>query len=236
MNEREHLHKFASGLAHEVRNPLNSIGLQLSLLERRTKRLRGRAPGELRESIGIIRDEVRRIDALVSELLLLSQTRCAGFRETDFSGLIDDVAQVAAVEAARAGVRIERRTCGKPAPRIWTDVDRIKIAALGILRQAAFAMPDGGDVVVETGLVDDRVCLRVTDHGPGWPEGLDVFQPFARTNRCGTGLELPIAQQIVLDHGGEISAQSRAGHGTTFTIHLPVSRPESAVVERRRRK
>ena len=85
-----------------------------------------------------------------------------------------------------------------------------------------------GEVVVESGLVGDRVLIRVRDNSPGLPEGLDVFQLFVTTEATGTGLGLSIAQQIVLEHGGEISATGETGEGATFTVALPFERPDTA--------
>ena len=82
-------------------------------------------------------------------------------------------------------------------------------------------------MAVESGLVDGRAVMAVRDDGPGLPEGLDVFQLFVTTKARGTGLGLSIAQQIVLEHGGEITADSQPGGGTVITVSLPVERPES---------
>jgi signal transduction histidine kinase len=89
-------------------------------------------------------------------------------------------------------------------------------------------MPEGGVVTLESGLVDGRAVMVVRDSGPGLPEGLDVFQLFVTTKAKGTGLGLSIAQQIVLEHGGEIAAASEPGKGATFTVSLPVERPDEA--------
>jgi len=89
-------------------------------------------------------------------------------------------------------------------------------------------MPGGGVVTIESGLVDGRAALVVRDSGPGLPDGLDVFQLFVTTKAQGTGLGLSIAQQIVLEHGGEIAASSEPGRGATFTVTLPVERPDQA--------
>jgi signal transduction histidine kinase len=216
---------FAAGLAHEVRNPLNSIGLQLSILERRMTARDGTSVEGTKAVVAIIRDEIRRLDALVSDFLLLSRSNRLSFRDTDLGGLADEVIQLLLPEAAAVGVTLQRGRCGPSIPDTPMDPEKIKQVALNLIRNAIEAMSTGGRVSIETGLVGGRACFRVADSGPGLPEGLDVFQLFVSTKPGGTGLGLSIAQQIVLDHGGEITAESRAGEGTTFTVLLPTVFP-----------
>jgi signal transduction histidine kinase len=225
---------FASGLAHEVRNPLNSIGLQLSLLERRAVEGAGGARG-VRDKVAIIREEIRRLDSLVSDFLLLSRTNRMSLRPVAIDALADELLGLLEPEAAAASVQLRRGRLGEPTPEIHVDPEKIKQVMLNLVRNAIEAMPRGGRVLLETGLVDGRVCLKVADTGPGLPEGVDVFQLFVSTKPGGTGLGLAIAQQIVQDHGGEIGAESRPGEGTAFTIWLPVSADveTSSVLERK---
>jgi signal transduction histidine kinase len=98
----------------------------------------------------------------------------------------------------------------------------MKQVVINLVRNACEAMPSGGEVSVESGVVDGQVRLVVRDTGPGLPEGLDVFQLFVTTKPKGTGLGLSIVQQIVLQHGGEIAAASEAGKGAAFAIALPL--------------
>ena len=226
---------FASGLAHEVRNPLNSIGLQLSLLERRALEAEGKAAKGVRDKIGIIRDEIRRLDTLVNDFLLLSRTNRMSLRAVDMDALADEIVRFLEPEAAASRVRLERGRVGTAPPEIDADPEKMKQVVLNLLRNAIEAMPKGGDVLVETGLLGGRLCMRIADTGPGLPADVDVFQLFVSTKAGGTGLGLSIVQQIVQDHGGEISAESRPGGGTTFTILLPlVAQPlPSAVSERK---
>ncbi|MGF2075395.1 ATP-binding protein, partial [Enterococcus casseliflavus] len=90
---------------------------------------------------------------------------------------------------------------------------QIEQAIFSLAANARDAMPDGGTAVVESGLVDGRATIVVREQGPGLPEGLDVFQLFVTTKARGTGLGLPIAQQIVLEHGGDSTAESTPGQG-----------------------
>jgi signal transduction histidine kinase len=226
---------FASGLAHEVRNPLNSMGLQLSLLERRATEAEGRSSKGVRDKITIIREEIRRLDSLVNDFLLLSRTNRVSLRPVNVDDLADELLRLLEPEATAAGVQLRRASIGEPPPEIAADPEKIKQVILNLLRNAMEAMPNGGAARIETGLIDGRVCLRIADTGPGLPDDVDVFQVFVSTKAGGTGLGLSIALQIVQDHGGEIVTESRPGEGTVFTIWLPVVAvpPSVAVLERK---
>jgi signal transduction histidine kinase len=219
---------FASGLAHEVRNPLNSIALQLSILERRVAPLPAGVAGEIRELVGVIREEVKRLDNLVGDFLQFSRSNRVQYRPAALDALLDEVARLLRPEARGAGVTLRRQRIGSAIPDLRVDPEKVKQVAINLVRNAIEAMPEGGVVTVESGLVDGRAVMVVRDSGPGLPEGLDVFQLFVTTKAQGTGLGLSIAQQIVLEHGGEIVAASEPGKGATFTVSLPVERPETA--------
>jgi signal transduction histidine kinase len=219
---------FASGLAHEVRNPLNSIALQLSVLERRIAPLSEGVAGQIKELVSVIREEVKRLDNLVGDFLQFSRSNRVQYRPTSLDALVDEVTRLLRPEARAAGVSLRRQRIGEPVPDLRVDPEKMKQVVINLLQNAIEAMPDGGTVQVESGLVDGRALLVVKDSGPGLPEGLDVFQLFVTTKARGTGLGLSIAQQIVLEHGGEIASASEPGKGATFTVSLPVERPEPA--------
>jgi len=224
---------FASGLAHEVRNPLNSIALQLAVLERRLARLPVEKPQEVSEVIDVIREEVKRLDNLVGDFLLFSRANRIQYRPASLELLVDEVARLMRPEARAAGIALRRQAVGDELPKIPLDAERMKQVVLNLVRNAIEAMRDArreGQVVIETGLVDGRARIAVHDQGPGLPEGLDVFQIFFTTKDRGTGLGLSIAQQIVLEHGGEIAAASRPGQGATFSLSLPLA-PEREACE-----
>ncbi|HET8644998.1 MAG TPA: ATP-binding protein, partial [Vicinamibacteria bacterium] len=176
---------------------------------------------QMGELTGIIRDEVRRLDELVGDFLLFSRADRVQHREADLDGLVDEVVRLLRPEARRAGVTLRREHGGAPISSFRMDAEKIKQVVINLVRNAVEAMPDGGAVVVETGLVDGVVRLAVTDNGPGLPEDVDVFQLFVTTKPKGTGLGLSIVQQIVVQHGGEIRAESERGKGTSFVITLP---------------
>jgi signal transduction histidine kinase len=217
---------FASGLAHEVRNPLNSIALQLSLLERRIARMEPAAATQFEELIRIIREEVQRLDGLVGDFLQFARTTQVRHELADARVLADEVVRLMAPEASAVGVTLERAQSSDAPPRIPMDSERIKQVLINLIRNAVEALPPGGVVRVSDGVRSAGASLRVTDNGPGLPSNLDVFQLFVTTKPKGTGLGLPIAQQIVDEHGGEITVESSADSGTTFDVWLP--HPDSA--------
>jgi signal transduction histidine kinase len=223
---------FASGLAHEVRNPLNSIALQLSILERRVAPLETGVSGELKELLGIIREEVKRLDNLVGDFLQFSRANRIHYRPTNVDGLLDEVMRLLRPEARAAGVVLRRERAGAEIPDLRVDAEKIKQVAINLVQNAIEAMPGGGTAVVESGVQDGHAQIVVRDTGPGLPEGLDVFQLFVTTKARGTGLGLSIAQQIVLEHGGDIAAESAPGSGATFTVRLPLASPEEPELER----
>ncbi len=219
---------FASGLAHEVRNPLNSIALQLSILERRVAPLPAGIAGEIKELVGVIREEVKRLDNLVGDFLQFSRSNRVQYRPASLDALVDEVIRLLRPEARASGVSLRRQRLGEPIPDLRVDPEKMKQVVINLVQNAIEAMPGGGVVTVESGLLDGRAVMVVRDSGPGLPEGLDVFQLFVTTKAQGTGLGLSIAQQIVLEHGGEIASASEPGRGATFTVSLPVERPGEA--------
>ncbi len=227
---------FAAGLAHEVRNPLNSIALQLSILERRLTSLEAGVAERLRQLVDVIREEIRRLDALVGEFLMFSRTSRLQYQTVDLDALLADVHDLLLPEAEARHVTLRHPRAQPQAPRLSVDAEKIKQVIINLVRNALEALTDGGTVVLRTALFDGRAQVTVSDTGPGLPEGLDVFQLFVSTKPHGTGLGLSIAQQIVHAHGGELLAESLPGQGATFTVRLPLLSGDEALAEPGRHK
>jgi signal transduction histidine kinase len=219
---------FASGLAHEVRNPLNSISLQLSVLERRFRRLEAGLAGEMGELVDVIREEIRRLESLVEDFLLFSRTDRIQYRPARLEDIVAEVLNLMAPEAEASAVAI-RHQSEEAVPRMRMDAEKIKQVVINLVRNAVEAMPKGGVVEIRTGMSGGRARLVVSDTGPGLPEDVDVFQLFVTTKPKGTGLGLSIVQQIVLQHGGEIFAGRAPGGGAQFTIVMPALPAEDPV-------
>jgi two-component system sporulation sensor kinase C len=212
-----------------VRNPLNSMALQLSVLERRIAALDGGVSGQMRELTGVIREEILRLDSLVGDFLLFSRTNRVQFRATSLDALLDDVVRLLRPEARGANVTLRRQRIGNELPDVRVDGEKMKQVMINLIRNGIEAIADGGVVTVESGLVAGQARIVVRDTGPGLPEGIDVFQLFVTTKPRGTGLGLSIVQQIVLEHGGEVIAADFPGEGAMFTVTLPLAPAEGGV-------
>jgi signal transduction histidine kinase len=208
----------AAGLAHEVRNPLNSASLQLTLLERRLGR--GEGAAEILPVAQIIKSEIDRLDRLVRDFLAFSQPRPMEAAAVPVLPLVEGVVELIRPVAQAAGVAIAVEVT-PDTPAIAGDVERLKQVLHNLTRNALEAMQDrGGHLMLRGRPADDAVEIEVEDDGPGFPEDLPIFDAFFTTKEQGTGLGLSLVHRIVTDHGGTIRVQSRPGR-TCFTLRLP---------------
>jgi signal transduction histidine kinase len=203
----------AAGVAHEIGNPLNAISLNLQMLER--------DPSD-REAIDICKSQVRRLDGIIRGFL-------GALRPAKMVLTPGSIAEpLKNCLAALKGQFEERRinvTLDVPAalPPVALDKDKMEQVFFNLVKNALEAMKDGGaiDIVLS---VDDRdvtVSFRDTGLGMSAEQLAHLFEPYRTTKEHGTGLGLMISARIVRDHGGVISAQSKEGEGTVFTVTIP---------------
>jgi PAS domain S-box-containing protein len=210
----------AAGLAHEVRNPLNSAGLQLAVLERRLER--GESGDKAIPIARIIRGEIDRLERLVRDFLAFAKPTPLDPRPVDVAALVTAVVELIApeAEAARISMTVE---VGSPLPPAAGDPERLRQVLLNLTRNAVEAMQaKGGKLALRVRQVKDMLEVDVEDDGPGFSDALPVFDAFFTTKDQGTGLGLSLVHRIVVDHGGTIRVGSRPGR-TCFTFTLPIS-------------
>jgi signal transduction histidine kinase len=210
----------ASSLAHEVRNPLNSISLQLVLLSRRLER--GGDPAQKTEVLGLVksaRAEIARLDGLVEEFLSIRTLDRLSLSEIRPDGLVREVMELMGPVADRKGVEVIEES-DDDLPRVQLDREKMKQVLINLVRNAIEAMPDGGKLTVSLRGSADAAVISVSDTGVGIQPGLDIFEFFTTTKRGGTGLGLPIARRIVEAHGGSLDVESEPGRGATFRVTL----------------
>ena len=221
--------RISAQITHEVRNPLNAIGLNAELLAEELEALPGAAP-EARALCAAISREVDRLNALTEEYLRFARLPRPVKAREDLNDLLGGLLDFVGPEMVAAGVEVRRELAGG-LPPVNADEGQLRAAFLNLLRNSREAMPGGGTVTVRTRRADDGpVEVEVGDTGPGIaPEDLRrIFEPFFSTKSGGTGLGLAFASQVVEEHGGSIGCESEPGRGTVFRVRLPVAGPAGA--------
>jgi signal transduction histidine kinase len=210
----------ASGLAHEVRNPLNSATLQLQVLRRRLDRQQN-DPQALASVIDLVEQEIRRLDRLVSDFLAFARPRPLNLRTGNLAELVSAVVEQLRPEVESHGMTLELLP-GAPNANTEFDPEQMRQVLINLVKNAIEAMSVGGVITVRTLPADKEgnLAIQLEDTGVGFPNDAAIFDAFYTTKEGGTGLGLPIAHRVIQEHGGAISAESRPGW-TCFTLKLP---------------
>jgi len=222
--------KMTAHVAHEIRNPLVTIGgFARSLLKK------AHGNGEIEKSAGIIAEEALRLEKVLANVLNFTRQPKPVFQVADLNKILRDICALFGEEAQRRKIRLNLQLNELPLLRL--DVGQINQAVHNLLRNSmqSFGDAEGGQAregcsvtIATTVEAAQRVCLNVNDTGAGIaPEVLDnMFDPFFTTKPEGTGLGLPITRQIISEHGGRIEVSSVVGKGTTFSVYLPIKNSE----------
>ncbi len=176
-----------AGLSHEIRNPLNAAGLQLSVLERRIERLEPALKPLLLEPLRLVRDEIRRLDHMLEDFLQLAKPRELVARPVDLSALVGRVLDLLEKDAERRGVKLERRLA--PNVTVAGDDSRLRQVVMNLALNALEAAGKGGTVTLDVAELGSDVLLHVDDTGSGVPVELRerIFEPFFTTKPQGLG-------------------------------------------------
>jgi signal transduction histidine kinase len=216
----------AAQLAHEVRNPLGSITLNLDLMAKEIEKLSAATPQpeeEGRALVNEIRGEVRRIQSVIEDYLRFARLRKPQRSPLKLNEFLEQKLAFMGSVFDEAGVGL-RTGFDDSLGTINADAEQLWQALLNLVRNSLEAMPDGGTLAVTTQRLNEQALLKLTDSGRGMTDEQmkQIFQPFFTTKAQGTGLGLPLTEQILNEHGARIECVSTVGKGTTFTIHFPL--------------
>jgi signal transduction histidine kinase len=207
--------RFASQIAHEIRNPLNSISLNVEMLEEQVS-----GNDEARGLIRSVLKELDRLNDIVGEYLQFSRFPKPQLKYGHVEGVIRELA---------AGFKPPERISlrfhfAESTPKVWLDEGLLRQVLDNLVRNAVEAISGKGVVEIETDVHEHNLVIRVKDSGSGIsPESqAKLFEPFYTTKSHGTGLGLATSQQIVFEHNGHLTVESQPGKGSTFSILLPI--------------
>ena len=214
-------------LAHEIRNPLSSITLNIELVRDEVETLSKNNPDAGKESRSLLESldsEVRRIQRVTEDYLKFARLPKPMRDRVQLNEILDQGLSFLNSLFSATGVTL-RTELDHKLPALHADEGQLWQAILNLVRNAIEAMPSGGTLTVRTETHGSCVVLTVADTGKGMTEAecAQVFTPFFSTKVGGTGLGLPLTQQIITEHGGQIRCESAPNQGTTFVIEFPLS-------------
>ncbi len=215
----------AGGLAHEIRNPLSTIRMNLQLLTEDLELGDDPRHQRIARKLDTIRRECGRLDDLLGAFLQFARAGEPDLQDRDLSSLVAEFIDFYQADARGHRIEISPHLSAS-LPPVKVDPNLLKIALVNLARNAEQAMPQGGQLEIQTLARDGRVLLQVIDNGPGMPEAVRnrLFDVFFSTKQHGTGLGLPTVRKIVEAHHATIECDSELGRGTRFTLSFPVAR------------
>jgi two-component system, sporulation sensor kinase E len=221
----------AAGVAHEIKNPLGSISIHVQLIKKSLKAKDEVELPFLERHIGIVEEEIDRLNKIVVDFLFAVRPMDVQLRESDPGELVAEIAELIKPEAERSAVELVL-SIAEGLPRVDLDDRLMKQALINLVKNALAAMPGGGELRLGVAQADDEIVLSVGDSGLGISEEdlPKIFEPYFTTKENGTGLGLTITFKIVREHDGEITVSSRPGQGSTFSIHLPIPQKEKRLL------
>ena len=210
--------EFAASLAHEVRNPLTAIRLDMQMVEEQLQDL-----PDLRQAQQRALDEIVRLDETVGRALDTARKGQLGVRPVLVAEPLEAAVRAALPAFATAGAELQAPVEAWPAAEIRGEPGSLEQLFLNLLLNAAQALPSGGTARVDLVLEDGRAVVNIIDDGPGIPPEVmeRLFEPFFSTHTDGTGLGMSIAQRIAAVHGGSIEVDCPVGGGTVVRVRLP---------------
>ena len=223
---KEQVAKLVGGLAHEIKTPLSTIGMNLQLitedLEQGGSAMTAREQ-RLYRKVQLLQKEVFRLERSLNGFIRFIGPRSMEKKPGSINLLVEEILDFVQPEADAHSVAVRRRLDYR-IPLFHFDFEPIRQAALNVIKNALEEMRDGGELFVETAQEHGSVTLSVTDTGRSISgEELDrIFVPYYSTKPEGTGLGLAVAKQAVEDHGGTICYSDASPKGACFTIRLPL--------------
>ena len=216
--------KLTSGVAHEVKNPINSIVVHLEILRNKLKD----PDADTQRHMDVIGSEIQRLDRVVQTLVDFTRPVELSLSEVDLRDVAGQVAFVARPDCERHGVQLVTEIADDPLPA-KIDSDLFKQALLNIVINGAQAMSDGGTLTIRAHRQDgDDAQIEVQDTGPGIPPAIrdKIFNLYFTTKKSGSGIGLAMTYRIMQLHNGSIHFDTRVGEGTIFYLTLPLARAE----------
>ncbi len=219
----EELAELAGSLAHEIKNPLSVIHMNIDLLSEDLAEMNTPDSRRGMDRIDIVRGQCERMEALLRDFLRYTRLRDIDLVPGNLNDQINQVLRAYQAQADNEGIDVEKYL-DADLPAILLHSDALQAALMNLVKNALESMQPGGQLMCRTYSTRNSVALDLIDTGSGVDDNtvLHMFEPFYSTKDGGSGLGLPTARKIIEAHGGRINVQSEVGRGTKFVLEFPV--------------
>lgn len=224
-NSYNELAELAGSLAHEIKNPLSVIRMNMDLLAEDFVDPQNQRDRRALAKIELVRRQCVRLENLLNEFLRFARVRNLDLHAGSLNEQIERVLELFEPQAAELNIEV-KRYLDPDLPSILLEPQPLQAAIVNLVKNAFEAMPNGGELMVRTRTTRWGVAFDLIDTGSGMDEktALHMFDAFYSTKNGGSGLGLPLTRKIIEAHGGRIDVQSELGRGTKFTLEFPAPR------------
>ncbi len=211
--------QLSAEIVHEIRNPLNSISLNIDWLKSEL----GSSSNEIHRTLNSISKEVERLNLITESYLVKARMPLKRSQNTSIHEVLNEILDFSNEELAKEGIKIEKKFSGKDF-KINVDKSALKQAFYNIIRNAKEAMPEGGTLQINTNFKTPFFEIDISDTGYGMSENVKqkIFEPFFTTKNDGTGLGMSVTKKIIEECCGDIKCESSIGRGTTMKLRFQV--------------
>lgn len=217
----------AAGVAHEIKNPLGSIGIHIQLIQKALRKNKNTDFDMINHNLEIVNEEVERLNGIIVDFLFAVRPMDTHLENRNLNTLIYNLVELVHLELKEKKIALIL-DLSEISPLIPVDEKYLKQAILNIIKNAIEAMPDGGTLEITTTIESTFFVINIKDSGSGISQEnmAKIFEPYYTTKDFGSGLGLTLVYKIVKEHGGEITLNSKEGKGALFSILLPIPQKE----------
>ena len=222
----------AAGVAHEIKNPLGSIGIHIQLIQKALKQNQCLDEETAGRYLEIITEEIERLNGIVVDFLFAVRPMDTSMKRSTVNGVVEELIEFIKYELEENQVKLDTKL-QRNLPKVDLDEKYMKQALINIIKNGVAAMNQGGTLKIVTREDQGFVHIDISDSGIGMSEEQlsKIFEPYYTTKEFGSGLGLTVVYKVIREHNGEVSVHSRENQGTTFTISLPIPDSEKRLLD-----
>ena len=222
----------AASVAHEIKNPLGSIGIHIQLIQKALQQNQCLDEETAGRYLEVITEEIERLNGIVVDFLFAVRPMDTNMTRGNINKVVQEIIEFIQYELSESGIRLEKNLASN-LPKVDVDEKYMKQALINVIKNGMAAMQPEGTLTVSTREDEGFVHIDIRDTGIGMSDEqiAKIFEPYYTTKEFGSGLGLTVVYKVIKEHGGEITVNSKEGEGTTFTLSLPIPDSEKRLLD-----